>query len=255
MKTLTSLKRYWPVLSLLTSVIISKVLLDVMPDSAVPAEVAAQLASLTTLLLFLALALSLPATLAGRTRLSERVKALPEAYVAAALSLAAIVTGAAPDDLLPDFYRSRVLDIVTTAILALLALAVIRGQILNEFAIAQPLTRDSADELERRFTGMARQLSESAAAFATLQAEVRARAHMAQELARQAEASRHQAERDRQYAAEQQAALDAVERLVQARAEPIVEAIERRSRRSQIVFLAIGAVAGTALQVLAERLL
>ncbi|WP_262850289.1 hypothetical protein [Sphaerisporangium corydalis] len=61
------------------------------------------------------------------------------------------------------------------------------------------------------------------------------------------------ADTDRKYAAEQQAAAEAVERLVAARAEPIIEAIDRRSRRSGVFFLINGAVLGTALQFIAER--
>ncbi|MFG1947271.1 hypothetical protein [Nonomuraea sp. NPDC048826] len=207
-------------------------------------------------LVFVVAALAVPRCLVQADAFLARPRRNPEAYAAAAVALVGGVVGIVPDEVFGDGgggAKDTFLSFLAVCVAALITFAVFRVQTRNERTAPPPTRLHAADDLEEKFTTMARQLSESAATFALLQAEMTARAHAAQELAREAEENRRHAEQSRTYADDQRAALEAVERLVAARAEPIVDAIERRSRRSQVIFLAVGAVLGTVLQLFAQQ--
>jgi hypothetical protein len=95
-------------------------------------------------------------------------------------------------------------------------------------------------ELEDRFVAIGSQLSKLANELGILEAQVQARAATARKLAEESSKRQAQAERDRWYALEQQKAVAAVDTLVQARAEPIIQAITLRARRDQFIFLVLG---------------
>ncbi|WP_214322198.1 hypothetical protein [Nonomuraea sediminis] len=239
------MRRYWPALAFVCIAVVLTVAAtggNLWPadDDIVP-----------TFLVIAAVALTVPRGLTDADGLWARFKRVPEAYGAVAVSAASAFALLAPFDV---GVMVTLIPTLSISALALLCLAVFRVQVHNERTARPRMRQHATDDLEERFTAMAHQLSESAAAFALLQAEMAARAHAAQELALEAEENRRHAEQSRTYAEDQKAALEAVERLVAARADPIVEAIERRSRRSQVIFLTVGAILGTVLQLLAEKL-
>lgn len=104
--------------------------------------------------------------------------------------------------------------------------------------------------LDDRFTTIGSQLSRLAGELNVLQAEVQARAASARRFAEESSLRQAQAERDRRYAQKQHEAVVAVEQLVRARAEPIIEAIVARSRRDQLMFLVLGVPIGIAVNIL-----
>ncbi|MEW1838534.1 hypothetical protein AB0392_11320 [Nonomuraea angiospora] len=251
-------KRVWPVLAFVGVVVISAAMFGVLPDKVVGEfRDAGGIDDLPTFLVIAAAAIYLPRGLRYADRLLDRLRGVPSAYGAGAVAIIGSLVCLLPNDafgLNGSEVQAQLSSALSIFALALLIFAVFRIQVRNERTAAHPAVLPAPDDLEERFTAMARQLSESAAAFALLQAEVAARAQAAQELAREAEENQRHAERSRTYAEDQKAALEAVERLVAARATPIVDAIERRSRRSQVIFLAVGAVLGTVLQLFAEQL-
>lgn len=246
----SALKRYWLPSMFVCVVVAVLILVNLFVDET---SVRDALDNMSSFLVMAAVALIVPRGLIAADGLGDRLRSVPEAYVAAAVGVGGAVAVAVPQGFWgtdPPLF----LPIVSICVSALVALAIFRVQIRNERVAPHRMVPHTPDDLEQRFTAMARQLAESAAAFALLQAEVAARAQAAQELAREAEENRRHAEQSRTYAADQQAALEAVERLVAARSEPIIDAIERRSRRSQVIFLAVGALLGTVLQIVAERI-
>ncbi|MCK2218265.1 hypothetical protein MF672_031410 [Actinomadura sp. ATCC 31491] len=249
------LRRHWPALIVGAAVVLSFAVTYVV-DVVQLDEIRAQVNRAAEFLVFIVAALSVPRCLVQADASRARPRRNPEAYAAAAVALVTVVVGALPSELLGsrgEDFLDALRSFLAVCVAALITFAVFRVQARNERA-APPRTRlHAADDLEEKFTAMAQQLSASAATFALLQAEMTARAHAARELAREAEENRRHAEQSRTYADDQRAALEAVERLVAARAEPIVDAIERRSRRSQVIFLAVGAVLGTVLQLLTQQ--
>ncbi|MEV4067348.1 hypothetical protein [Nonomuraea dietziae] len=248
----TAWKRYLPTLTIVGFLLLAAIAVMILPNDIVDRDFIG-VGGVSVSLIIAVLGFTVPRGLVGAVRFRDRVRGAPEAYVAVALALFASAVGVAPRPIfISDVAHESLVSIPSMLALASLCLASFRVQDHNErMGFARP-TLHSPEALEERFSAVAQQLGDTAEEFALLQAEVQARAALAKEFARQAEASRERAERDRVYAAEQTAALEALERLVEARAEPIVNAIELKSRRSQVVFLLVGAVLGTGFQTLVD---
>ncbi|MEV4526101.1 hypothetical protein [Streptosporangium sp. NPDC049304] len=140
--------------------------------------------------------------------------------------------------------------------LMVFSMAAVVVRVLRIEGYAQELKQISVpteDDLDERFSVATGHLIKAAADVALLQNEIQARAEIAKDLTRQAKESRERAERDREYAQTQRDAVEAIERLVAARADPLIKAIDDRSKRSQWLFVALGALLGTALQLLVEQ--
>ncbi|MEV4377486.1 hypothetical protein [Streptosporangium sp. NPDC049644] len=153
--------------------------------------------------------------------------------------------------LVSDIIEDGIINALMVSSAAAVAVRVLRIE-----GYAQELKQISVpteDDLDERFSVATEHLIKAAADVALLQNEIQARAEIAKDLTRQAKESRQRAERDREYAKTQRDAVEAVERLVAARADPLIKAIDDRSKRSQWLFVAIGALLGTALQLLVEQ--